>query len=471
MRVLGEKTGKTLGVNLRNLNGEKGMIRGDESEDQLEEITTSMVEMARLNFSHPLEVRGEGPLDAVAMGLRALGEELQATIAARDEAQRANAGKVAFLLDMSHELRTPLMTVLSCVDLLGTTELTPEQAKWLESIHLSGTLLTRLIRDVLDFARIETGSLQFDVAPLQLRRCFERVFDAFRERASKKGIVLEWCFDSSVDVWVEGDEHRIEQVLNNLLDNAVKYTRSGGVRIEVSGQEDSREVNYHIRVQDTGPGIEKEDREIVFERHVQLEVVDRVQKPGAGLGLSIVRALTEAMGGRVRVLESELGTGTTFEIFLACPRGLPDETVVPFRAVKSKEYILPILVVDDTEMVRDVTVDMLEALGFAAQKVASGEEAIALFATHQFSLVLMDLEMPTMSGLKTLARLRELYPTGLPPVAAMTAHTCSEDMETSLEAGMQAHLNKPFGLEELEHFVTALLTNNEEDGEPLHEDK
>ena len=139
--------------------------------------------------------------------------------------------------------------------------------------------------------------------------------------------------------------------------------------------------------------------------------------------------------------------------------------------MKSKEDILPILVVDDTEMVRDVTVDMLEALGFSALKVASGEEAIALFATHQFSLVLMDLEMPRMSGLKTFTRLREMYPADLPPVAAMTAHTRSEDRETSLEAGMQAHLNKPFGLEELEHFVTALLMNNEEEGEPLHEEK
>jgi signal transduction histidine kinase/ActR/RegA family two-component response regulator len=420
-------------------------------ESQLHEITESIISMAALDFSSPPQIHGSGPLDAVAAGLIALNEELKATVVARSEAESANETKSQFLANMSHELRTPLTSLMGGMELLAHSDLNDSQRHILTQMKWAGIRLLRLISDVLDFSKIEAGHLQFEHKPLRLRDSIATVIAQHLKQAKTKGLSLQSNHADLPDISVLGDAQRIEQVLNNLVDNALKYTTQGKVCVETQLQIEDSRVAVVIRVTDTGPGIAHDLQNRLFERFTSGDSSVRRRTSGAGLGLSIARSLTESMKGQL-TLKSEPPKGACFTL------SLPFELAHQNAAWASPTECTPalhhhVLLVDDTPMVRTVTARMLEFLGCTVATAASGLEAIQIVGKEDFELILMDCQMPGMDGLETAERLLRLHPHRHLRIAAITAHAGPEDAVKVINSGMLGQLNKPFTLNEIEAFI------------------
>ena len=419
--------------------------------EQLGEITESIVAMAQLDFKTPPSIRGDGPLDAVAVGLVALGEELQASLAAQRVAEEANESKTRFLANISHELRTPLTTIIGSSELLKETALDESQHRLVRQVCDASGLLMRLITDVLDFSKIEAGKLSIEAHPFRLRDCLHRVVAPHRLSATGKGLVLEERWLHIEDVEVQGDGHRLEQVLSNLVGNAVKYTTEGRILLDGELEETEDGILLQFRIQDTGPGIPAEQHGRIFDRFTMGDSSNRRRQPGAGLGLSISKALIDAMGGLLR-LESTLGLGSTFYVQIPVER-VHLELDVPNRDPCRQTTKCRVLLVDDTAAVRTVVADMLRMLGCSVEVADSGKEALAKVAEQDFDLILMDCQMPSMDGLECARKMLSLYPERGLQIVALTAHSSRQDELKSRAAGMVEHLNKPFRIDQLEALV------------------
>lgn len=423
---------------------------------QLAEITDAIIGLAQLDFRTFPPIRGKGPLDAVAAGLKALGEELQASVVARHEAEKANEAKAEFLANMSHDFRTPLTIIMGNIDLLSNTSLSESQLRMIKQVKEAGDLLLRLITDVLDFSKIEAGTLKIEAHPFNLGASIASIIEQHRLLAEQKGLQLFMRRPLADDTAVLGDRHRIEQVVSNLLSNAIKFTNQGQIEVLMSTSLESLEEDrllFSLTVRDTGIGIAPDSLERIFERFSTEDASIRRQQHGTGLGLSIARSLATSMGGSLSV-ESTLGRGSSFHLRLPMPitqavqnngGGFPSE----YAAIK-------VLVVDDTAPVRDVTAEMLEALGCTASSAASGQEALNKVDQQDFDLILMDCQMPLMDGLETTRRMLALHPERDLQIVAITAHTTSHDEQKSKNAGMKAHLNKPYGIEQLRELLVCL---------------
>jgi CheY-like chemotaxis protein/anti-sigma regulatory factor (Ser/Thr protein kinase) len=246
----------------------------------------------------------------------------------------------------------------------------------------------------------------------------------------------------------------VEQVLSNLLSNAIKYTQSGEVALTTQSQREGGLLKLTVSVRDTGSGISEDRLEQIFDRFTTGDASIRRRQSGAGLGLSISRSLVLSMGGTLTV-ESTLKHGSTFKVYLAMR--VVDTIEAPIKVHhRIRQHDMHILVVDDTELVRQVTADMLEALGCQVTVASSGQEALAKIAFSDFDLILMDCQMPLMDGLETTRRLIDLYPERKLKIVAITAHSTARDKRMSEHAGMIAHLNKPYSLEQLEQLITTV---------------
>ena len=415
------------------------------SEDQLREITEALVAMAGLDFSAAPTVRQDGSaLDAVAVGLTALAEELQAALQARQVAEQSNRSKAQFLANMSHELRTPLTTIVGVADLLSQSPLTPEQQRHVGRLSEATAVLQRLIEDVLDFSRLEVGALQFRSEVFSLGDVCRRVLDVYAGPAREKGLSLTLHLPHGVEDPLEGDPLRIQQVITNLVGNAVKYTDVGEVRFGVG----PRRPHGHVLiwVEDTGPGIPLDRLGRIFDRFET-----GVMSDGIGLGLNIVQLLVARMNGTVRCV-ARTGPGARFEVSL--PLAAPAQAG-SVKARRTEEMVQRVLVVDDTAVVRSVAEDMLKTVGCSVTTVSSGQEAIhVLDSGARFDLILMDCRMPGMTGSETARQIIQTWPEFEGKIVAMSAHTTAGDREDLQDAGMVDMLDKPFRLAELEALLS-----------------
>ena len=421
----------------------------DPAAKQLIEITETIVAYAQLDFSQPPIVYSDGPLDAVAAGLIALGEELQAALVARDIAERSNEGKTRFLANMSHELRTPLTAIIGSAELLAASSLDPSQQQHLERIDAAASVLERLIGDVLDFSRLEAGALNIEEEPFVLSDVLDQVVSSHRDRAVAKGLELESCWDFEPGFSVLGDAVRLGQVIGNLVDNAIKFTTKGTVTLAAKHNE---EGIVYFSIRDTGPGIPSGDHARIFERFSAGDESLRRQHRGAGLGLSIVRALVECMGGEIS-MDSVLGEGSCFGFHL---RLVQVDEAVPNgdEALTGRTLSRHVLVVDDTEVVRLVAVELLLALGCVPEAVSSGRAALALLASgKEYDLILMDCQMPGIDGLETTRQLLAAHPQANLQIVAISAHATDADRAAYRAAGMVDHMPKPFRLADLQLLV------------------
>ncbi|MCR5873317.1 ATP-binding protein [Phenylobacterium sp. J426] len=391
---------------------------------------------------------------------QAIAERAAADLA-REEARRANRAKSNFLATMSHEIRTPMNGVLGMAQLLKRDEVDSVQRERLETLIDSGEYLLQILNDILDVSKIDAGKLEIFARPEDLRLMLDRLIGFWGARADEKGVALNLEMADDAPAFVLADALRLRQILFNLVGNALKFTESGSVAVAVSARPmaDGRMLTC-FSVRDTGPGIAPAYLPTLFDRFSQGEEAEARKFGGTGLGLAIVKQLTELMDGRVWA-ESEVGRGSTFhvEIPLALAgshRTQAQPAEVPLTAPAAAPSIaggvggLTVLAVDDNAVNLLVLDQLLNAFDAMVMKAASGPEALELLATQPFDLVLMDIQMPGMTGVEVLQRLRAAAgPNRAAPVIALTADVTSGGRERYLALGFDEHTSKPIQIGEL----------------------
>jgi len=366
---------------------------------------------------------------------------------AKQEAESANQAKSAFVASMSHELRTPLNGILGYAQILGRDEsLNDTQQNGVRIIRESGAHLLSLINEILDLAKIEAGKLELAKADFGLPPFLEDLVGIFRMRAGEKGLDLQYRAAVDLPAAVHGDERRVRQIFLNLLGNAVKFTDTGTVTLEVS-YDRSR---LRARIRDEGCGIAQDQLEQIFLPFQQTGLQEH-KAQGTGLGLTITKHMVEAMGGWLQA-ESQLQVGScfTFELELPEVAGTVVATSTERRPIIGFEGgECRVLVVDDRPQNRALLVDLLRPLGFNVEEAADGREALSLARTMQPELVLLDLLMPTMDGFEFARRIRQLPEHRQTVLIAVSASVLDGQSQEAIVAGCNAFLSKPIQTEAL----------------------
>jgi len=360
--------------------------------------------------------------------------------AARVRAQAANLAKTEFLATMSHEIRTPLNSILGFADLLGRSEtLSPEGQRKLDLIASAGGSLVTIVNDVLDFSRIEAGRIELDLRPVHPRALLNDAVSIIAPGAQAKGLILSVDADDG-DQTYRLDETRLRQVLLNLLNNAVKFTERGTIKVTLRIQDGGDGDVLALDVSDTGIGISPEQQTLLFQRFQQADSSIRRSYGGTGLGLAICKALVNLMGGDISLV-SAAGQGSTFSVRL--PVVVMEHSAADLE-VSEETPVARVLLVDDHPMNRQLGKAMLELAGCTVVTAEDGDEAVRLVTESRFDVVLMDIHMPRMDGLAASRAIRALPgPTGLTPIIALSADVMPHQIERCLKAGMVDHVAKP----------------------------
>nr|WP_168048049.1 ATP-binding protein [Brevundimonas alba] len=364
-------------------------------------------------------------------------------LTAKAAAETANHAKSEFLANMSHEIRTPLNGVVGMADLLCRGPLPDKAREIAEIIRSSGQTLERLLSDIIDLARVESGAIALEHTTFHLGDAIRSTVALSRLKAEEKGLRLDLTIDPGLDGPVAGDPTRTRQILTNLLSNAVKFTDAGGVEVRA---EVVRESLFSLSVRDSGVGFDATDRARVFRRFEQADGSITRRYGGSGLGLAICQQLTELMGGHIDCT-SEPGQGSTFRVELPLvrvetPASAPVEADLP----EVFEGALRVLVADDHATNRKVVDLILTGAGAITTCVEDGAEAVKAFRTGDFDLVLMDMQMPVLDGLSAVRAIREWEAAaGRVPTLMMmlTANTLPEHVAAAGDAGADGHIAKP----------------------------
>ena len=371
---------------------------------------------------------------------------------AKRAAEEANTAKSRFLANVSHEIRSPMNAIMGLTELTLRTPLEPRQRDNLEKTLTASRALLKVIESILDYASLDAGRMKLVALPFSIRELTERLRERFEPRAVEKGLSLRLRAGADISCMVLGDALRLEQVLGNLLENALAFTSAGHVELSVEVRQSgnaSRSV-YDFRVTDTGIGMARESLEKLFQPFAQADAELSRAVGGTGLGLSIARRLVEAMGGRLEA-ESAPGLGSSFHFCVDLP--LADETDQDGACALLENLDelsrglegMRVLVVDDNELGRHTALEMLRQARIDATGAASGPEALAMLAEEPFDVVLLDIQMPGMDGYAAFKAIREIPSCRKLPVIALTGHATSADRLRALEAGMDDHLGKPLG--------------------------
>ena len=358
-------------------------------------------------------------------------------IAARRAAEQANQTKSMFLANMSHEIRTPINGILGFISLVAKTDLTPEQRRLFEPVEESANNLAKIIDDVLDLSRIEAGQVSLQPEPLHLPAILRANVDLLRPLAEEKGLALRLEVHASAHGWVRGDRTRIGQIVNNLVNNAIKFTDRGCV--EVAAARYATDV-VTIVVADTGVGICAADRARLFAPFQQLDARRARRHGGVGLGLAITRSLVEAMGGDIEV-ESRPLTHTRMRVRLPLPDAPAAERARSCPPFAFCGQGLRVLVVDDNRINRQYLSQALQQMGIAVTEAASGQEAVTVCARAPCDLIMMDVHMADMDGVEATARIRA-SDRACTPVIGVSADVIRGGAEF-MRAGMDGFLPKP----------------------------
>jgi signal transduction histidine kinase len=379
---------------------------------------------------------------------------------AKKAAENACRAKTQFLANMSHEIRTPMSCVLGIMDLLQETELSAHQREYLEMARTSARSLLSLLNDILDLSKIEAARLELNPIVFSIRQCVEDVVGMLAVQAREKRLDLSAHVDPEVPPVLVGDPIRLRQIILNLVGNAIKFTNSGGVSVEVELRAwDSSEVILGVLVRDTGIGIAEDKQELIFDAFRQADGSTTRRYGGTGLGLTISARLVELMGGSIRV-QSRAGEGSVFHFTARLSPASVEAAEMAGEVSNMSAAVSPlqpaasplrILLAEDNVINQRLATGLLTKKGHEVTVVENGLEAVVMAGREQFDLVLMDVQMPEMDGLEATAAIRQIEENSgrRTPIIALTAHAMRGDMERCVQAGMDDYLTKPIDLNRL----------------------
>jgi signal transduction histidine kinase/ActR/RegA family two-component response regulator len=388
-------------------------------------------------------------------------EELQssqtALSTAKDLAEGATIAKSNFLANMSHEIRTPLNGIIGASQLLSLSEMTSEQHELLQTLQSSSNLLINIISDILDLSKIEADKLILHPKPVNIRNCIKTVFEISYPgvTVSGKNIALNYTIDDNLAKYLKMDEGRIQQILVNLIGNAIKFTDEGTVELHVSAAnilENMQQVTFSIK--DSGIGISEESLSQLFKPFTQVNTTALRKYGGTGLGLSICKKLVEMMNGKIWA-ESKETEGSAFSFTLPLPiasAGKVEDTPV-FSDSPYQFLPLKILLAEDNKMNQLIAGKTFKKIGYDIDIADNGRIAIDMLEQKNYDLIFMDIQMPEMDGLQAAEYILKKYGDNAPPIIAMTANVLSEDEFKCKQAGMKDFVSKPFTIERIEDIV------------------